>query len=193
MILRKTAAFLLTAALLVCGVFLAGKAVERFYQKAYPTGYAQLVEQYAEENGLDPALVYAVIRTESSFRPLAQSSVGARGLMQLTEETFDWVAFRMDDQSGTTFEDLFDPETNIRYGTFLLKELLDQFGSENNALCAYHAGWGNAKKWLADPQYAPDGKTIETIPFADTRGYVQKVLDTKETYQKLYQMNGQGG
>ena len=184
---------LLTASLFVGGAVMATNAEKAFYQKAYPVQYSYWVEEYADKNDLDPALVYAGIRTESSFRPLAWSSVGARGLMQLTEETFEWVAYRMHDQSGTVYEDMFDPEANIRYGTYLLKDLLAEFGTEANALCAYHAGWGNAKNWLSDPQYSPDGKNIETIPFEDTRGYVKKVLDTKEIYQELYQMNRQGG
>ena len=184
---------LLVALLFVGGAVMATNAEKAFYQKAYPIQYSHWVEEYADKNDLDPALVYAVIRTESSFRPLAWSSVGARGLMQLTEETFEWVAYRMHDQSGTVYEDMFDPEANIRYGTYLLKDLLAEFGTEANALCAYHAGWGNAKNWLSDPRYSPDGKNIETIPFEDTRGYVKKVLDTKEIYQELYQMNRQGG
>ena len=68
-----------------------------------------------------------------------------RGLMQITEETFQWIRFRMKDESGASYDDLFDEKINIQYGTFLLKTLLDEFGSEANALCAYHAGWGNAK------------------------------------------------
>ena len=68
----------------------------------------------------------------------------------------------------------------------MLRMLLDEFGSEANALCAYHAGWGNAQKWLKDPECAPDGRNIENIPFGDTKRYVKKVLDTKKMYEKLY-------
>lgn len=186
MVIRRSKAVLLTILLLVCGVLGVTKAIHFFYQKAYPLGYQELVLSASEEQGLDPAFVFAVIRTESSFRPQAQSSVGARGLMQITEETFQWIQYRMQDESGTDYDDLFDAQTNIRYGTFLLRTLLDEFGNETNALCAYHAGWGNAKKWIQEEAYAPDGQTITKIPFGDTSRYVAKVLDTKKIYEKLY-------
>ena len=186
MVIRKGGALLLTVLLLIGGILGVSKAMRCFYQKAYPLGCEQMVLSACEEQGLEPSFVFAVIRTESSFRPDAQSSVGARGLMQITEETFQWIQFRMGDQSGVSYDDLFDEQINIRYGTFLLRTLLDEFTSEANALCAYHAGWGNAKKWLQNEQYAPDGKNIVNIPFQDTEKYVKKVLDTKQRYEKLY-------
>ena len=145
MVIRKGGALLLAAILLISGIFGLTKAMRYFYQKAYPLGYEQLVLSACEEQELEPSFVFAVIRTESSFRPQAQSSVGARGLMQITEETFQWIQFRMEDESGVDYDDLFDEKTNIQYGTFLLRTLLDEFGSETNALCAYHAGWGKRR------------------------------------------------
>ncbi len=184
--IRKGGAMLLTVLLLLGGIFGAAKAVRFFYQRAYPLGYEQIVRSASAEQGVAPSFVFAVIRTESSFRPDAESSVGARGLMQITEETFQWIQYRMKDENGTEFDDLFDEQTNIQYGAFLLRMLLDEFGSEANALCAYHAGWGNAQKWLKDPECAPDGRNIENIPFGDTKRYVKKVLETKKMYEKLY-------
>lgn len=183
---KKVVWILLTLVLLALAVLGVGKATQYFYRKAYPLGYEQLVNEACAEQNLEPSFVFAVIRTESGFRPLVQSSVGARGLMQITEETFQWIQYRMNDTSGITYEDLFDEATNIRYGTFLLRLLLQEFDTPSNALCAYHAGWGNVKKWLSDPDYAPDGENIVNIPFGDTKKYVQKVLDTQKTYQKLY-------
>ena len=69
--------------------------------------YQALVEQYCQEFSVEPALCYAVIRTESSFNPEATSSIGARGLMQLTEETFDWVKSRLEPQSDTTYDAMY--------------------------------------------------------------------------------------
>lgn len=91
MVIRKGGALLLAAILLISGIFGLTKAMRYFYQKAYPLGYEQLVLSACEEQELEPSFVFAVIRTESSFRPQAQSSVGARGLMQITEETFQWI------------------------------------------------------------------------------------------------------
>lgn len=157
----------------------------QFYRSAYPRHYAEFVTRYSAEFGVEESLLYAVIRTESSFRPDATSSIGARGLMQLTEETFDWVKSRLEPEAETSYEEMYDPETNIRYGACLLSLLLQEFGSVSNALCAYHAGWGNAKQWLADPAYASDGR-IHTIPFRDTAFYVHKVEKTADIYARLY-------
>lgn len=185
MVIRKGGALLLVAILLIAGIFGAAKAMRYFYQKAYPLGYEQLVLSACEENELEPSFVFAVIRTESAFGQM-HNPVLAHGIVQITEETFQWIQFRMKDESGVSYDDLFDEKINIQYGTFLLKTLLDEFGSEANALCAYHAGWGNAKKWLQSGEYAPDGENIQNIPFGDTSRYVEKVIETQNTYEKLY-------
>ena len=161
-------------------------AYSAFYKRAYPIEYADTIKKEADKNDLPYDLVFAVIRTESSFRPHVESSVGARGLMQLTEETFDWTKTKMADAGDETYEDLYNPHINIKYGAKLLRLLLDEFDSEDTALCAYHAGWGNAKKWLADESHSIDGKNIQNIPFGDTKKYVAKINDTRQIYRKLY-------
>lgn len=170
----------------VCAAVLVRAGLGRYYKDAYPVKYESLIEAACAEKSLDRALVYAVVRTESSFKPDAVSNVGARGLMQMMPDTFDWIRMR---QGRTLIEDkdiLFDPETNIDCGTSMLRILLDEFGTIDNALCAYHAGWGNVKKWLANPDYAPDGANITNIPFADTAAYVAKVKKTMEIYETIY-------
>lgn len=156
-------------------------------RQLYPRRYAQWVERYAAENGLPEALVYAVIRTESGFDPQAVSGVGARGLMQITEETFEWARYRMGEE-GTVYDDLFDPETNIRYGCYILSLLLAEFETVDNALCAYHAGWGRVKGWLQGGEYSADGHTLHTIPVDETRWYLTKVNRAIEMYQRLYRL-----
>ena len=126
-----------------------------------------------------------MIRTESSFDPTATSSIGARGLMQLTEETFDWVKSRLEPQADTTYDAMYEPEKNIEYGAYLLSALSERFGSVNNTLCAYHAGWGSAAGWLEDPEYSAGGE-IHTIPYPDTAQYVEKVRRTCQIYRELY-------
>lgn len=176
---------LLTLAILAAGVLVYHGCL-RFYRAAYPIGYRETVERECGRNGLPPALVYAVIRTESGFNPLAQSGVPARGLMQITRETFEWAQLRLGEEGERHFDDLFDGGENIRYGAAILRLLLDEFGTESNALCAYHAGWGVTQKWLRNPEYAPDGENIERIPYGDTSRYVKKVLETKKAYETLY-------
>ena len=172
------AVFVLILVLALAGVRLVLTAL-------YPLQYEELIDRYSKENGLSPAFVYGVIHTESRFRADAVSPIGARGLMQITEETFEWTQWRMGD-TVTAYDDLFDPETNIRYGTRLLSLLLDEFGGEAEALAAYHAGWGSVKRWLSDAEHSADGIVLDNIPFTDTAWYVPKVLKTAGVYRRLY-------
>lgn len=175
-------------AVLTAAALLALVGVRALLKTFYPDDYSELVERYSAQNGLPVSLVYGVIHTESGFRPRAVSSVGARGLMQITEETFEWTKWRMRDEV-TGYDDLFDPEVNIRYGTYLLSLLTAEFGGTNEALAAYHAGWGSVKKWLSLPEYSADGAQLDAIPFADTAQYVPRVLKTARIYQRLYRYN----
>ncbi|MDL2232782.1 lytic transglycosylase domain-containing protein [Ruminococcaceae bacterium OttesenSCG-928-L11] len=178
---------LLLAVVMLASIALLQAVTTAYYRSSYPVKYEEYVSRESLENHLPESLVYAVIRTESSFNPMAQSSVGARGLMQITEDTLDWTAYRLGEERPS-YEILYDEPSNIKYGTALLRLLLDEFGTIENALCAYHAGWGNANKWLADPNYSPDGVQIKTIPFGDTRQYVEKVLATMQIYEHLYEL-----
>lgn len=166
------------------GLLVAG--CREYYKAAYPQGYRELVEEYSLQNQLDPALVYAVIRTESGFHSGAESSVGAKGLMQVTTDTFHWVRYRLGETGAAAPEQLFDPRQSIKYGTANLRLLIGEFGSVETALAAYHAGWGSVSRWLADERYSDDGESIRHIPFADTDAYVTKVLDTARIYRRLY-------
>ena len=172
--------------LLAALVFWLAGGREQVEELLYPREYSQYVEKYSAQYGVDPLLVYAVIYNESRFRPDAQSEVGARGLMQMMEDAFEWTKYRLEPESDAVYDDMYDPETNIRYGTYMLSLLLEEFGTVDNALCAYHAGWGSVKNWLADPAYSSDGVHVETIPFADTRTYVERVNKTLQIYQRLY-------
>lgn len=175
---------LLAAALLLLAVWAGARAYIRY---SYRTAYSEYVYQYAEEYDLAPSLLFAVIRTESSFRPESVSSVGARGLTQITEETLDWINYRSG-ENPVSFDQLYDPKTAIRCGAYLLRLLYDEFSDTGTVLCAYHAGWGKVKEWLADPEHSDDGVTIHTVPYGDTSRYREKVLRTQKIYQKLYGM-----
>lgn len=153
----------------------------------YPDSYSVYVEKYSTELGVDRNLVYAVIKCESSFEPDATSHVDARGLMQLTPETFDWVKSKLNDSgdSSLSADDLYDPETNIKYGVYLLSMHLDEFGDVPTVLAAYHAGRGNVNKWLDNPDYSKDGKTITTTPFKETNAYIERVQKVWDKYNFL--------
>ena len=148
----------------------------------YPQKYAEFVDKYSALYNVDKTLVFAVIKCESGFRPDAVSHAGAVGLMQLTDETFRWVATKMDD--ATQGDDIKNAETNIKYGTKLLSLHLTQFKDEKTALAAYNAGRGEVMKWLENPSYSAQGRLI-TVPFEETNTYIERVENAKKIYERL--------
>lgn len=179
--MKKTATALL---LIMVLCFMGAVGVRTGMKVLYPKRYADIVQRYSAEYDVPENLIYAVIRTESSFVPNATSEVGAMGLMQIMPDTLDWLCYR----SGTSAEpaDLQDEDTAIRYGTYFLKLLQEQFGDTHTVLAAYHAGMGRVQGWLQDPAYSEDGRTLHTIPFRDTAHYVEKVERAMQTYKNLY-------
>ena len=127
--LRKLALILLFLAA-ACVVWLFFNADELSRRFIYPVLYEEQVEKYSERNQIDKYLIYAVIKTESGFDEKAESNVGARGLMQLMEEAFDWVKFRMNDGRDVTYDDMFTAEYNIEYGTYLIMLLYEEYGDK---------------------------------------------------------------
>ena len=142
----------------------------------YPLSYEQIVRGHAKNYDLDPALLAAVIYRESKFDAHAQSASGAIGLMQLLPETAKGIALHT---GGSRFVvgDLFDPEINVRYGSFYLRRLINKYGDTRLALAAYNAGQANVDAWLAD------GKGIV---FPETREYVDSVLGARDVYANAY-------
>ena len=154
----------------------------------HPLYYADTITAYADAQGLDPALVAAVILCESSYDPKAESRLGARGLMQLMPDTAEWVAHKLgEDGADYSFDKLYDPQTNIRFGTWYLGYLSRRFdGDATKIVCAYHAGQGNVDSWLKNPQYSSDGVTLDVIPTQDTATYASRVLRARDIYRKYY-------
>jgi soluble lytic murein transglycosylase len=162
------------------GALVAGGVFDQALQElTLPLRHEDVIRQQADEKEVDAALIAAVIYSESKFRDQT-SSAGARGLMQITPEAAETIARNSE---ATTFElkDLGDPELNIRYGTFLLGELLERYdGDEAAALAAYNAGPGNADKW------GGSSLAVEEIPFPETRAYVEEVLEKRDEYRHEY-------
>lgn len=184
---KRARAAPLVAILVICAALCCVGALgyRLFQRQTHPIKYEEYVERYSQEFGVDKFFVYAVIKTESGFRPEARSNVGARGLMQIMEQTFDWLKFKQGDEQAVYY-DMYDPETNIRYGCYLLGYLVDEFGSEETAAAAYHAGRGQVNEWLADSSISADGVHLDTIPIRDTAHYVNKVEKAKAVYLSLY-------
>lgn len=144
----------------------------------YPLRYEQIVRGHARNYRLDPALVAAVIYQESKFRTDAKSSSGAIGLMQLLPATAEGIAVHT---GGTKFvvSDLYDPEINVRYGSWYLRHLLDKYGNERLALAAYNAGQENVDRWRWNGQ---------GIQFPETRTYVARIERLKGIYRRAYRL-----
>lgn len=175
---------LITVVVLTVAIYLLSLATEAATKSFYPHKYAEHVEKYSSAYGVDPDLVYAVIKCESGFDPSATSSADAKGLMQLTDDTFDWVQTKLD-ESGYVPQDLYDPETAVKYGVKLLSLHLNEFEDETLALAAYHAGRSAVGSWLKNENYT-DETGLHTIPYAETAVYVERVLNTKEIYENIY-------
>jgi soluble lytic murein transglycosylase len=144
-----------------------------------PLQHEDIIRQQAERWGMDPALIAAVIYAESRFSD-ETSSAGARGLMQITPDTADTIE-RLSGGETFVYNDLSDPDLNIRYGTYYLNYLLDRYGgNEVAALAAYHAGPGEADRWGGALM------KVDDITFPDTRAYVEEVLDKQREYRDKY-------
>ena len=165
---------------LVVGVMIAsGKFDEAIQELTLPLRHEDIIRQQAAEKNVDAALIAAVIYSESKFSDQT-SSAGARGLMQITPEAANEIE-RLSGGTSFRIDDLSDPEINIRYGTFLLRELLERFGGdEAAALAAYNAGPANAEKW------GGSSLSVADIPFPETRAYVEEVLDKQQAYRDKY-------
>ena len=159
----------------------------RAEQLLYPRKYEQLVEKWAAAYELDPLLVYAFIRTESGFDPQATSSVDARGLMQMTEETFLWMRSKIAPNEPLTFADLYDPDTAIRFGCYYLHLCMERYkGDVSTAAAAYHSGWGTVDQLLQMEEHSADGETLQGFPYNQMHHYVNKITACYQTYQRLY-------
>lgn len=176
-------AFTVLVAAIVAVIFYYGRS--SVTKTLYPTKYSEFVETYCEKYNLEKSFIYAVIKCESDFDKDAVSSVNAKGLMQLMPDTFDWLKMRLK-EPDLSEDMMFDPETSIRFGCYLYRYLIDDFGDVEVAVAAYHAGLGNAAKWLKNKEYSDDGKTLKKIPFPSTEQYVYKVMKTKQIYENLY-------
>lgn len=184
---RRTLVRLLSAAvLLISAVLLLNRGYHHYLTKVYPMEHAALVNEAAEEFHIPPSLVFAVIHTESSFQEQALSPADAKGLMQLTDDTFLWALSRAGEKGKYTVEDLYDPAVNIHYGVYVLSLLGEQFDCPETVLAAYNAGQGRVNSWLQDPTLSADGKRLDSIPYPETDTYVERVLEAQKRYQTLY-------
>jgi soluble lytic murein transglycosylase len=172
-----------TVAAAVAGVGPLGDAVRE--AGLLPLRHDDIIRQQAADKDIDPALIAAVIYEESRFRDQT-SHAGARGLMQLTPDTADFIARH---SGGVRFEhdDLASPQINIAYGAWFLRYLIDHYdGNEALAVAAYNAGLTNVDGWVARAGGADGFETARHIPYPETRAYVENVMDRRGEYRDHY-------
>lgn len=153
----------------------------------YPREYTDYVDIYSDKFGVPEYVIYSVIKVESDFESGAVSEVGAVGLMQMMPKTFVWLTTELGENLNAAT--LYDPETNIKYGTYYLSKLYLQFGTWDEVYAAYNAGPAQVAEWLKDKKYSENGKTLDEIPFEETEKYVKKLNQANEIYKKLYYEN----
>src|SRR5438034_2821314 len=152
---------------------------QAFWETLYPLGWRSELMAAAQSAGLDPYLVAAVVREESSYYPRALSPVGARGLMQLMPDT-------MAPPKGARADHLDDPAQNLRLGTRFLAALLREFGDPRVAIAAYNAGPKRARQWWSKRRTDDLEAWVELIPYDETRLFVKRVVLSWNEYRRIY-------
>lgn len=162
-------------------------AGERFWRLAFPLPFQEDVEKYAREHDVDPYVVAGLIRQESEFNPKVVSHANAYGLTQILPSTGRDLSRRVGLRAFHPSM-LFDPAVNLRLGTYYLKILLKSFGGRwEDVLAAYNGGGSRVTKWRKFGTFTEQAEFIETIPFDETRDYVQSVLRNANVYRRLYE------
>ena len=156
-----------------------------YVQVLFPLKYKQEIETAAYVNHIAPELIASLINEESSFDNLSESRAGAIGLMQLMPTTAQWLAEKM--QIDFSISKLYEPQYNINMGVYYMRYLLDKFGDEYTALCAYNAGEGQVKTWLQSSNFSDNEKELKITPYKETNAYVEKVLKNKTKYATRFE------
>lgn len=170
-------------------VFAAREAAEAIIADKHPFGYRDLIEREAYKNNLHPAFVAAIVLNESSFNPNAESNRGARGLMQMMEDTAVWVYGSIGMGANYSFDLMYDPGKNVEYGCWYLAYLSEKFGGDPILVAAaFHSGQTNVLNWLNNEEYSSDRQTIalDNMPDGNTKAYVERVLNAFAAYRRLY-------
>jgi soluble lytic murein transglycosylase len=156
-----------------------------YWEALFPKPYWPDLKKFSSQNSLDPYLVASLIRQESEFNPSAVSRANALGLMQLLPKVGSAVA-KQEKLAHFSSGQLFTPEVNLQLGTRYFREMVDKFGSFEYALAAYNAGTNRVDDWLGQGKYRDPQEFVESIPFTETREYVQAILRNANVYRQLY-------
>lgn len=185
---KKTNFFIIKGLKFILFLFLI-LTLSSFFAVAYGTlvrtvKYSDTITKYSKKYNVDPVIITAIIKTESNFNPKAVSNKNAMGLMQILPDTGKWICEKMNIEFKE--EMLFNPDYNIKLGTYYIKYLMDVFENDNLAYAAYNGGITNVKTWLKEGVITREKETLKNIPFTETRNYVVKINDYIDKYKAFY-------
>ena len=160
----------------------------KIMKNMYSRKYENIVEIYSQKYQVDPNLIFAIIKAESNFNATAVSGKGAKGLMQLMEDTAKDVCKKVDTKIDTNKvgDKLLEADINIELGTKYISILLEKYNNIAIALTAYNAGIGTVDNWIEKGIIQNDGEDIQNIPYKETNNYVRKILRDYKIYKKIY-------
>lgn len=185
---KKSITLLILAFLCIIAFFALFISIKQLNKSMYPLKYSQYVDKYSLEYDIDPLVVYSIIHTESGFKPEAKSAANAIGLMQITEETFAWIKSKIARDETLVFDDLYNPDTAIRFGSYYISVCLNRYENDlSTAAAAYHSGWGTVDKLLDNEEYTQDGNVLSSFPYKQMNLYVYKINKSYDSYKKIYQ------
>lgn len=169
--------------LTICAILLTF-CIGAFNAYFYPMTFSKEIIALGNDYQVESALIASVANVESNFKETAISNKGAVGVMQLIPSTAEWLAGKI----GIEYkeEKLLDGEYNLKLGTYYLSYLIDYFDDDKLGVCAYNAGQGNVSLWLKNQEYSKDGKTLNKIPFEETKNYLNKVYKNYNYYKNRY-------
>ncbi len=182
-VLRSVVVILIVSLSIGVGT-LADKFFDGIDRDNHPREYSDFVTKYSSAYGVPEYIIYAVIKTESEFDSSITSGDDSVGLMQISPSTFELISSLLGEKYELGM--LYDPETNIKYGTYYLSYLYGIYARWQTVYAAYNTNTSTVDAWLLDPRYSSDGMNIDTIPYEETAHYVETVIEAAELYAKLY-------
>ena len=191
--MRKRLTKIIIFLILLIGIAMIFDVPTKVMKILYPIKYENFVDEYSKKYEIDKNLIYSIIKAESNFTENAESSKGAKGLMQLMPNTAKDILKKMDNMNISEIEietKLLEPQFNIEIGTKYISILIDKYKNKELALVAYNAGSGNVDNWIQKGILKEDGSDIENVPYKETNNYVRKILKDYKIYKELYEQEG---
>lgn len=152
----------------------------------YPRRYISEVSSASELYGVEKELIFSIIKAESRFFPYAKSRKNARGLMQLSENTWQYACRSLE----LDLNKIYEKESNIRAGTWYFSQLLKEFQDEHLAIIAYNAGPSKVREWIASGLVGGKDAQEWQVPYGETKLYLLRVMEYKKKYLQIYRLDG---